>query len=62
MGDLTAYPILTKLAKRNKPIILSTGLSTLKEIKKTIEFLRQQNKKYKNGNYLSLLQYFILSN
>ena len=55
-GDLTAYPILTKLAKRSKPIILSTGLSTLKEIKKTIEFLRQQNKKYKNGNYLSLLQ------
>lgn len=55
-GDLTAYPILSLLAKRNKPIILSTGLSTLKEIKNTIKFLRQQNKKYKKENYLALLQ------
>ncbi len=55
-GDLTAYPILSRLAKRDKPIILSTGLSTLKEIKDTIKFLRQQNKKYKNENYLALLQ------
>ena len=37
-GDLTAYPILSRLAKRDKPIILSTGLSTLKEIKDTIKF------------------------
>ena len=28
-GDLTAYPILTKFAKINKPIILSTGLATI---------------------------------
>jgi len=55
-GDLTAYPILSQLAKRDKPIILSTGLSTLKEIKNTIKFLRQQNKKYKQENYLALLQ------
>ncbi len=55
-GDLTAYPILSQLAKRDKPIILSTGLSTLKEIKNTIKFLRLQNKKYKQQNYLALLQ------
>ncbi len=55
-GDLTAYPILSELSKRGKPIILSTGLSNLSEINKTIRFIRSQNKVYKNKNYLSLLQ------
>ena len=36
-GDLTAYPIIENLTKREKPIILSTGLSNLREIKDTIE-------------------------
>jgi len=55
-GDLTAYPILSELSRRGKPIILSTGLSNLSEINKTIKFIRSQNKIYKNRNYLSLLQ------
>tara|TARA_A100001035_G_scaffold110930_1_gene87017 strand:- start:4549 stop:5556 length:1008 start_codon:yes stop_codon:yes gene_type:complete len=55
-GDLTAYPILSELSRRGKPIILSTGLSNLSEINKTIKFIRSQNKIYKNKNYLSLLQ------
>ena len=55
-GDLTAYPILAELSKRGKPIILSTGLSNLSEIKNTIKFIRSQNKIYKNNQYLSLLQ------
>lgn len=55
-GDLTAYPILKELAKRQKPIILSTGLSSLSEIKETIKFIQKENSKYKDKNYLSLLQ------
>ena len=31
-GDLTCYPMLALLAKTNKPIILSTGLSSMKEV------------------------------
>ena len=51
-GDLTAYPILSELSKRGKPIILSTGLSNLSEINKTIRFIRSQNKVYKNKNII----------
>tara|TARA_B100001057_G_scaffold440489_1_gene474428 strand:- start:836 stop:1849 length:1014 start_codon:yes stop_codon:yes gene_type:complete len=55
-GDLTAYPIIKELCKRRKPIILSTGLSSLGEIKKTIKFIVNQNKFYKNSKNLALLQ------
>ncbi len=55
-GDLTAYPILKEFAKRGKPIILSTGLSNISEIKKTIKFIQSQNSIYKNKNNLSILQ------
>ena len=55
-GDLTAYPIIKEFAKRGKPIILSTGLSNISEIKKTIKFIQSQNSKYKNRNNLAILQ------
>jgi len=55
-GDLTAFPIIESIIKRKKPIILSTGLSTLKEIKKTINFIQFKNKSYKSSEMLSLLQ------
>ena len=55
-GDLTSYPIIENLAKRGKPIILSTGLSNLKEIKDTIKFIQKNNKIYKNKKNLAILQ------
>ena len=55
-GDLTAYPIIKEFALRGKPIILSTGLSNISEIKKTIKFIQKQNSKYKNKNNLAVLQ------
>ena len=55
-GDLTAYPIIKEFALRGKPIILSTGLSNISEIKKTIKFIQKQNPKYKNKNNLAVLQ------
>lgn len=55
-GDLTAYPILKEFALRGKPIILSTGLSNISEIKETIKFIQNQNPKYKNKNNLAVLQ------
>ncbi len=55
-GDLTAYPIIENLTKREKPIILSTGLSNLREIKDAIEFIQKQNKIYKKKSHLAILQ------
>lgn len=55
-GDLTAYPIISEFAKRGKPILLSTGLSNLKEIKDTINFIKKLNPNYKKKNMLALMQ------
>ena len=55
-GDLTALPILYELCKRGKPIILSTGLSTQKEIRETISFIKSSNKVYRKKGLLSILQ------
>ena len=43
-GDITFFPLLEKVAKTNKPIILSTGASTLEEIKNAKDIIE------KNGN------------
>ena len=38
-GEITNYPYLKKLASLGKPVILSTGMSSLKEIEQAIEVL-----------------------
>ncbi len=55
-GDLTAYPVLKKTASKNKPIIVSTGLSTLDEVKGCVEELQGYNPLYKKAENLALLQ------
>ena len=55
-GDLTAYPIIKEFAKRGKPIILSTGLSYLKEVHATANFLKKINSKYNSRNFLAIMQ------
>jgi N,N'-diacetyllegionaminate synthase len=55
-GDLTAFPILDEFARRKKPIILSTGLSNLKEVKATVNFLRKKSNFYKNKNNIVIMQ------
>ena len=55
-GDLTAYPIISEFAKRGKPILLSTGLSNLSEIKKTINFIIKKNPIYKKKNMIAIMQ------
>ncbi|CAA6813618.1 MAG: N-acetylneuraminate synthase (EC [uncultured Sulfurovum sp.] len=55
-GDLQALPLLKKMAEKNKPIILSTGLATEEEVLETIEFIQGVNTLYKDKNYLSILQ------
>ena len=44
-GDLTNLPILKYIAKKKLPIILSTGMSTLKEVREAVETILPINKK-----------------
>lgn len=55
-GDLLAWSLLGALATRGKPIILSTGLATEREVLETVEFLRSQNEIYFDPNFLAILQ------
>lgn len=55
-GDMTAYPVLKATAKLKKPIILSTGLSSLDEVLDTVRYIQSIDDIYKNPAYLSILQ------
>ena len=43
-GEITDHPFLESVAKTNKPIILSTGASTLKEVKSAVKLIQKWNK------------------
>jgi N-acetylneuraminate synthase/N,N'-diacetyllegionaminate synthase len=55
-GDLTAYPFLKKIAQIGKPMIISTGLATLEEVRNTVALVQSVDKRYNDANYLALLQ------
>jgi N-acetylneuraminate synthase/N,N'-diacetyllegionaminate synthase len=55
-GDLTAYPILKKIVSIGKPVVLSTGLATLAEVKETVNYIQTLYPRYKRPEYLALLQ------
>ena len=40
-SDITNFPLLKKIASKKKPVILSTGASTLKEIKQALNCLKK---------------------
>jgi len=42
-ADLTNFPLLDKLVGTQKPLILSTGMSTSEEIRCTVDFLNRRN-------------------
>lgn len=42
-ADLTNLPLLDRLCKTKKPMILSTGMSREEEIHKTVDFLKSKN-------------------
>jgi len=55
-GDLTAWPILEKFAGRGKPMLLSTGLSTLEEVLATIRFIETCNPAYAQPEMIAVMQ------
>jgi N,N'-diacetyllegionaminate synthase len=40
-GEITNLPYLVRIAQTGKPVILSTGMSTLEEVKNAVEILRR---------------------
>lgn len=44
-GDLTSLPLLEYIAKKNKPMFISTGASNFNEVKETYKFITAINKK-----------------
>ena len=42
-GEITNYPFLSKIAETKKPIVLSTGMSYLKEIQDALEIFYDKN-------------------
>jgi N-acetylneuraminate synthase/N,N'-diacetyllegionaminate synthase len=55
-GDLTAYPVLKKIAALKKPIILSTGLASMVDVLGTVAYIQSLDALYKDPNFLSVLQ------
>ena len=49
-GDIDNIPLLEHVAKKNKPIIISTGRSTFDDIKNAIKYIRKNN-----NNKISIL-------
>jgi N-acetylneuraminate synthase/N,N'-diacetyllegionaminate synthase len=39
-GEITNYPLLQYIASKGKPVILSTGMATLKEIREALAVIR----------------------
>lgn len=42
-GEMTNLPLLEHIAKKAKPMIISTGMSTFKEIQETVNFVKRFN-------------------
>jgi sialic acid synthase SpsE len=42
-ADLTNFPLIKYISETKKPILISTGMSTMEEIEKTINFLKEKN-------------------
>ena len=55
-GDLAATGILRRVAERRKPIVLSTGLATEREVLDAVDTLAAVDARYRNPEWLALLQ------
>ncbi len=55
-GDLTAYNVIKRTVETGKPIIMSTGLSTMTEVLETVKFITGLDKSYITDRKLALMQ------
>jgi N-acetylneuraminate synthase/N,N'-diacetyllegionaminate synthase len=55
-GDLTAWPLLRELARRGKPILLSTGLATMEDVLQAVRQMKRVDERYGDPAMLCLMQ------
>ncbi len=55
-GDLTSYHHIKEICKYKKPILISTGLANLKEIKNTLNFIKSQSYFYSKKENIAVMQ------
>ena len=65
--EMNDYPLIKRIAQTKKPIIISTGLASLKEIRKTVDFVKKNGAKsiallYCVSNYPAKIGDFNLKN
>jgi len=64
-ADLTNFPLIQYISKFNKPMIISTGMSNMEEIEKTVNFVMKHNSKFAllhcNSTYPSPIESLNLS-
>jgi sialic acid synthase SpsE len=64
-GDMTNFPLIHHIAKLKKPLIISTGMSTLEEIEKTVNFVKNMQVQFillhANSTYPSPIESLNLS-
>ncbi len=54
-GDNNFYPLITYLAQTKKPLLLSTGIASISDIKKTVTLIRKNNKEKSLHESIALL-------
>ncbi len=54
-GDLTNFQMISRLCETKKPLIVSTAMSDIELIQKTVDFIKDQFPHYHNSNQLVLL-------
>jgi len=45
-ADMTNLPLIKYISKTGKPIIISTGMSSMEEIEKTVDFIKKENAEF----------------
>ena len=45
-ADMTNFPLLRYISKTKKPMIISTGMSNIDEIEKTVDFVKKENTQF----------------
>tara|TARA_Y100001935_G_scaffold23441_1_gene17012 strand:+ start:374 stop:1384 length:1011 start_codon:yes stop_codon:yes gene_type:complete len=55
-GDLTNFPLIKEIISTGKPLIISTAMSTMREVEDTVNFIEETKPEYKDSNKLAILQ------
>jgi len=55
-GDFTAYDVIEAFAKTKKPLLLSSGVSSMSDVVGTMKFVQSLDSVYNSKNNLGLLQ------